>query len=226
MFKKVFDWKQNFLSGLLVVLPTVISCWLIWWVFNSLTRYVQPLFVRYATGTSFEEISTNPYFLFILKIGSLFLLSFLILLTGLFTRNYLGAKIVRGWDYLVTKIPFVNTVHGTFKQLLDTFIGKDSSSFNTVVLVEYPIKNAWVIGFLTAKAPKSVCEQVEDDSFVSVYVPTTPVPTSGFLIFYKSSDVKFVDMSVTEGMQLVISGGAVKPEDIQEEVTSESNNSN
>ncbi len=226
MFKKLFDWKQNFLSGLMVVLPTVISCWLIWWTFNSLTRYVQPLFVKYATGSSFEELTTNGYFYFLLKVASLILLFFLIVCIGLFTRNYLGAKIVRSWDWLVTKIPFVSTVHGTFKQLLDTFIGSDSEMFSKVVLVEYPIRDAWVIGFYTAEAPEAVCKAGGDDSFVSVFIPTTPVPTSGFLIFYKSTEVKVLDMSVTEGMQLVISGGAVKPDDIQEGVMRESNNSN
>lgn len=221
MIKGYFSWRKNIISGLFFILPIFISVAIAWWIFDLLTSGV----ADYVTTTYFENID-RPIFIFSLRVLSLFITLFTIYMVGLFTRNFFGKQIIGYWEGIIARIPIVRIIHGTVRQIMNTVLSGNNHMFSKVVLVEYPRRDVWVIGFLTAKGTKEINEAVNEDGLITVFVPTTPNPTSGFLIFIPQSDVKILDMSVTEGMQLVISGGAVKPEDSVKKVVQKNESDN
>jgi len=215
MKKGIFSWKTNFLSGLLVALPIIISMALAWWVFNLLTVHLtsflqqQPFF----RDTIYANGSENWAFTFLLRVISLFIALFSIYFIGLIGRNYFGKRFFHFWENLITQIPIVRVIYGTIRQIMDTILSDKSHMFSKVVLVEYPRKGVYVIGFITADGSREINQVINKEKITTVFVPTTPNPTSGFLIFVPEDEMHILSMSVTEGMQLVISGGSVIPED-------------
>jgi len=208
--------KKNFLSGLLVILPLILSIWLINWVFNSLTEYV-PTFVAWVAPESpLNELIQDGLFNIVARAASLVIVFVSVILIGLFARNYLGAKILKFWGTLIKRIPVLNVLHSGMKQMLGTVIGDGSKMFSKVVLVEYPRKGVWSIGFFTADVDERIYSKVSDDSLVSLFIPTTPNPTGGFLIMVPKHEIKELDISVSTGMQLVVSGGAVDINELEQ----------
>lgn len=220
--------KKNFLAGLLVILPLTLSVWLIDWVFNSLTEYV-PAFIAWVDPESpLNELIKEDIFNIAARAASLVIVFVSILIVGLFARNYLGSKILRFWEVLIKRIPILNVLHSGIKQMLGTVIGDGSKMFSKVVLVEYPRKGVWSIGFFTADVDERIYNKVGDDSLVSLFIPTTPNPTGGFLIMVPKHEIKVLDISVSTGMQLVVSGGAVNINELEqkEKKSHELNSSN
>jgi len=145
-----------------------------------------------------------------LELLSIVVVFSLITLLGYGSRFVLG-RILLGWvENLLDNVPFINTVYRTVKQIVDTFSQQKKAVFQQVVLIEYPRKRSYVIGFLTSTA-KGEPQQVTGETIVNIFVPTTPNPTSGFLLMLPESDVTKLDMSIADGMKLIISGGAVVP---------------
>ena len=134
-----------------------------------------------------------------------------LILIGMFTTGYVGRIFVKMGENILLKMPFISSVYNLFKQVFETFFSGKKQSFNQVVLLEYPRKGIWVLGFVSAKTGGEIGKKIED-KVLNVFVPTTPNPTSGFLIFVPEKDVIKLKMSVEDGLKLVISCGIVTPE--------------
>lgn len=134
----------------------------------------------------------------------------ILILTGVFAANLFGRKLVGLWEAILGHIPLVRTIYSTVKQVLETLFSSNSESFRRVVLIEYPRKEIWSLGFQTNKALTAAREASGKD-LVSVFVPTTPNPTSGFIVMLPAEDITQLDISVEDGFKFIISMGVIVP---------------
>ena len=136
----------------------------------------------------------------------------LVLLVGMLTANYLGRTLVTLSEHLMGKIPLIKGIYGLFKQVTETIFSKDKGGFRKVVLIEYPRRGIWSVGFLTGSAEGEL-QRVTPQRLLNVFVPTTPMPTSGFYVLVPEEDVMELQMTVDEAFKLIVSGGMVAPPD-------------
>ncbi len=196
--------RTYFLTGIVVTAPIGITAWLMWLVVDLFDRAVVPL-IPDAYNPSEILGTTVP--------GVGIIIAFiLVTLIGAFVTNVAGRFLVRFGDRLVSRVPVVRTVYGVLKQIFDAVLAQSANAFREVVLIEYPRRGIWVIGFVTSSTRGEV-QRVTEEEMVNVFLPTTPNPTSGFLLFLPRKDCIPLDMSVEEGVKLVISGGIVSPPD-------------
>ncbi len=134
----------------------------------------------------------------------------ILVLTGVFAANLFGRKLVGFWEAILGRIPLVRTIYSSVKQVLETLFSSNSESFRRVVLIEYPRKEIWSLGFQTNEALTAAREASEKD-LVSVFVPTTPNPTSGFIVMLPAEDITQLDISVEDGFKFIISMGVIVP---------------
>lgn len=134
----------------------------------------------------------------------------ILLLTGLVAANLFGRKLVELWEQLLSRIPLVRSVYSAVKQLVETMFADNGNSFRKVVLVEFPRRGLWTLAFLT-NDEQGVVQQATGREVISVYVPTTPNPTGGYFVLVPVEDVREIDLSVDEGLKLLLSMGAVNP---------------
>ncbi len=203
-FAKKF--RNAFLTGLLIFLPLGITIFVL--------NFLLDLFKAPVTRLSFQLGLSEESFFFGLEtlLATLGLILGILGLTLLgFLSNYvLGKFFISTTEKFLDKVPFLSTVYRSVKQIVETF-GKDNRAvFKAVVLIEYPRKDCWVLGFLTGDA-SSDTEDVVGKKLSNIFVPTTPNPTSGFLLLVPREEVHFLKMSVGDGMKMLISGGAVVP---------------
>jgi uncharacterized membrane protein len=201
--------KKYLVAGLLVWLPLAVTIWLLSWLLGALDGMLGTLLrlagkVLPASATEFlAEVANIP------GMGVL-VLGLLMLLTGVFVTNVVGAWWVRQWDRLLGKIPIVKSIYSSVKQVSDTLFSSSGNAFREAVLVQYPRQGSWTIAFVTGKPGGEVAGRLPGD-YVSVYVPTTPNPTSGFFLMMPRADVLELRMSVDEALKYVISMGVVAP---------------
>ena len=134
-----------------------------------------------------------------------------LLLTGIFTANFVGQWWLRLWDRVMGNIPIVKSIYNSVKQVSDTLFSSSGNAFREAVLVQYPRQGSWTIAFVTGKPGGEVAAHLGAEEMVSVYVPTTPNPTSGFFLMMPRADVRVLGMSVDEALKYVISMGVVAP---------------
>jgi uncharacterized membrane protein len=134
----------------------------------------------------------------------------IIFITGVLAANFIGQRLVVWWERLLTKIPVVNSIYNSVKQVSDTLFSSSGNAFRKALLVQYPREGSWTIAFLTGQPGGDVVNHLQGD-YVSVYVPTTPNPTSGFFLMMPKQDVIELDMSVDEALKYIISMGVVAP---------------
>jgi uncharacterized membrane protein len=192
--------KRQLITGLLIWLPVWAVYVVIKFIFDIFDNSLSFLPHQYQPAT---WLGFN-----IPGIGLILTLA-LIWFTGALTANFIGRKLIDWWEKLLNKIPLVRTVYSTVQQLLNAFVKPKEESFRQVVLVEYPRRNSWSIGFLTGQAEH--LPQEADDELVSVFIPTTPNPTSGFLIFVPKKEVKMLQTSVEDAFRMIVSLGVVQP---------------
>jgi uncharacterized membrane protein len=192
--------KKYFITGLLIWVPLVITVWVLKLVVGTMDQslLVLPVTLRPETLLGFP----------IPGLGSILTLA-VILLTGLVTANIIGQRLVRFWEGLLGRIPVVKSIYYSVKQVSDTLFSSSGEAFRKALLVEYPRKGSWTIAFLTGQPGGDVARHLADH--VSVYVPTTPNPTSGFFLMMPRSDVIELDMSVDDALKYIISMGVVAP---------------
>lgn len=221
--KKGFNFKRTFVTGLLLILPLYITFFLlklvvIW--LRSLLHDTFHLSFGIIFGKTVGEFYSKHETFFLFLIGLPIVIGFI---TGVgWAAKYWFGKRALGWaEENVMKIPIVGGVYSGAKQLIDTLFVKGKEKYKRVVLVEYPRKGCWVLGFITGESSKEIKTGVERDEeqIVNIFVPTTPNPTSGFLVFFKQSEVVPLDISVEDGMKMLISGGILKPEDMKGKVS-------
>ncbi len=196
--------RNYFLTGIVVSAPVGITFWLIWLFITFVDRSVVPLIPD----------SYNPSDVLGVSVPGIGVIVVLIVVTfiGFLVTNFFGRYMVRFGERMVARVPVVRTIYGVIKQIFDAVLAQSEGAFRDVVLIEYPRKGIWVIGFITSNTEGEV-QRVTPDDMVNVFLPTTPNPTSGFLLFVPRKDCIVLDMTVEEGVKLVISGGIVSPPD-------------
>ena len=194
--------RGYFFAGVLVTAPLAITVYIAW------------LLISFVDERVFSVIPPvyNPetYLPFSVPGIGLILMVIVLTLVGALTAGYLGKLLLRVSERLLNRMPIVRNIYGTAKQIVETVVNNKTSAFREVVLVEYPRRDIWTIGFITGRSVDEIAK-VGGEPLVNVFVPTTPNPTSGFLLFFPERDVHRLAMTVEEAVKLVISGGLVMP---------------
>ena len=193
--------KRYLIAGLLVWAPLGITIWVINFLVTTLDQTL--LLVPEAL---------RPEALFGFRIPGLgVLLSFLILLvTGIFAANFFGQRLIKVWEGVLGRIPFVKSIYSSVKQVSDTLLSDTGNAFRKALLVEFPRPGCWTIAFLTGTPSEAVTSHLTGD-YISVYVPTTPNPTGGYFVMVPRTSVRELDMSVDEALKYIISMGVAAP---------------
>ena len=192
--------RKYFITGLLVLVPLAITLWVLNLVIGTLDQSLLLVPQQWQPRTH------------ILGLGAIITLV-VVFLTGLLTNNLVGNYVVRLWERLLHRIPVVNSIYGSVKQVSDTLFSSSGNAFRKAVLIPYPHENSYTIAFLTGVPGGDVKNHLVGD-YVSVYVPTTPNPTSGFFLMLKRSRVVELDMSVDAALKYIVSMGVVAPPDL------------
>ena len=197
--------RNVFLTGFLVTLPIALTVFILNFLFKSLDA-LSPIFTHWLIllGAPLPDGYRVPF----LGVIMTFVIVFFV---GALTTNIFGKKLLQFWEGVVEKIPFVRRIYKGTKQVVSSFATMDTKSFTKVVLVEFPRKGAYAIAFVTGKT-RGELQRLTSDNHVNIFIPTTPNPTSGFVIFTDPSEITELDMTVEEGIKYVISGGIVTPE--------------
>jgi uncharacterized membrane protein len=223
-------WRANFLAGLFIVLPAIVSLAVIKWGFGTISSvtdwllFFLPKYITHETpgqDTAFWYLN-NPHpeafpnagegpVLWYWSLVAFIIAVLLTSLIGRLARNYFGRKIIEWSDTLMLRIPIFNKVYAAIKQLNDAFSSGSKNSFKTVVMVEFPRAGMYSVGFLTSEEQHSAVFKVPE-KIVCVFIPTTPNPTSGFMVLVPDENVTRLDMSVADGMKYIVSLGSIAPE--------------
>ena len=194
--------RGYFLTGIIVTAPV------------GLTFYVSFLFIGFIDAKVRNIIPVQYHYdnLLPFEIPGLGLLFVFIMLTfiGFLTAGLIGRYIIKLGERIIARLPIIRSVYGALKQIFESVLKTSSKSFREVVLIEYPRKGIWAIGFITGDTKGEVQHSLKEE-IVNVFLPTTPNPTSGFLLFVPRKDLKVLNMNVEEGIKMVISGGIVTP---------------
>lgn len=195
------DLKKYFITGLLIWIPLAITFMVLAWIVGTLDAILLWLPTEHQPS---RYIGFNIPGVGV--VASLLIIFF----TGLIAANVLGQKLVRLWEALLSRIPVVKSIYYSVKQVSDTLFSSSGQAFRKALLVQYPREGAWTIAFLTGQPGGDAANHLHGD-YVSVYVPTTPNPTSGFFLMMPRADVIELDMSVDEALKYIISMGVVSP---------------
>lgn len=193
--------KTIFLTGLLVLVPLAITLWVLGLIIGTMDQTLLLL-----------PDDWQPAHLIGLRIpgfGVVVTLAF-VFIVGLLTHNFIGRKLLSWWEAILVRIPIVGPLYGSVKQVSDTLLSSSGNAFRKALLVKYPHGESWTIAFLTGTPGGDVVNHLKGE-YVSVYVPTTPNPTSGFFLMMRASDVIELDMSVDAALKYIVSMGVVAP---------------
>jgi uncharacterized membrane protein len=186
--------RRYFLTGIIVLLPAVISAFVLWRLFTGLDlilgRYVELYLGRRIPGIGVVA-------LILIIVG-----------TGALASNILGKRLIRAWEFIVGRIPLMRWIYRTTKQLFSTFLEEKNTSFGKVVLVNFPCKGTYSMAFQTSESA-GIVESAVGKRLVTVFLPTTPNPTSGYFLLVPHDEVVPLDISVDEGLKYIISAGAI-----------------
>ena len=198
--------RTAFITGLLILLPLGVTAFIIGIVLDRIGNPASELFFNFID----QKIRGLPTVEIPLQLVSLLIVFLIITALGYFSRIFIGQLFLKFFERILTRLPLISQVYSTVKQLVDTFSQQKKAVFQEVVMIEYPRKGIYAIGFLTNQA-KGEVQSLTGENLVNVFVPTTPNPTSGFLLMLPHEDVIPMQMSVADGMKTIISGGAVTP---------------
>ena len=193
--------KRYFVTGLLIWVPLAITAWVL-----SLIAGIADQSLRLLP----ESMHPHNLLGFDVPGTGVVLTLLIILVTGLLAANFIGQRLVSWWEKLLARIPVVNSIYNSVKQVSDTLFSSSGNAFRQALLVQYPRAGSWTIAFLTGTPGGDVVNHLTEDH-VSVYVPTTPNPTSGFFLMLPRSEVIELDMDVDEALKYIISMGVVAP---------------
>ncbi|MCI5060501.1 MAG: DUF502 domain-containing protein [Alphaproteobacteria bacterium] len=195
--------RTYFLAGVLVTAPISITVYLTWVFLQFVDNKITPLIP--------VEYNPNTYLPFSLPGLGLIIAIFFFIIVGWFARNVMGRMLIRISEYIVDRMPVIRTLYAAIKQIFETVMASKSQAFREVVMLEYPRKGVYSIGFVTGRSKGEVQEATKNET-INVFVPTTPNPTSGYLLFVPKKELIYLDMSVEEGVKLVVSAGIITPE--------------
>ena len=194
--------RRYFLAGILVTSPILITAYVTWLIVTFVDTQVAGMLPE-----SLDFTTKLPH-----QIPGIGLIISIITITfiGAITPGFIGRTLLKAGERILNKMPVVRSIYGAIKQIMETVMSTNSDSFREVVLVEYPRKGIWVIGFVTGET-KGEVQSLTKDKVINIFVPTTPNPTSGFLLFIPQKDLVYMDMKVEDAVKMVISGGIVTP---------------
>ena len=198
---KIRSW---FLTGILVMTPLILTIYVAWAFITFVDNLVVPLVPFDYRPSNYLPFSIPGLGLIIVFIFTTFV--------GLLATGLFGRTLIRIWENILNRMPVVRSVYSAIKQILETVMATQSDAFRQAVLVQYPRKDFWAIVFVTGSSRGEVGKRV-DKKMVNVFMPTTPNPTSGFLLFFPEEDLIFLNMSVEDALKLVVSGGMVVPKE-------------
>ena len=194
--------RKYFVTGLLILVPLAITIWVLNLIISTMDQSLLLLPERWRPEA---VVGFN-----IPGLGTILTL-LVIFLTGLATRNFIGKRIVWAWESLLIRIPVVRSIYSSVKQVSDTLFSSSGNAFRKALLVQYPRAGCWTIGFLTGVPGGDVRNHLQGD-YVSLYIPTTPNPTSGFFLMVPRADTIELEMNVDEALKYIVSMGVVSPE--------------
>jgi uncharacterized membrane protein len=194
--------RKYFITGLLILVPLSITLWVLNLVIGTMDQSLLLLPERWRPQALFGF----PIF----GLGTVLTLA-VILLTGMAAQNFIGTHVVRLWELLLARIPVVSSIYSSVKQVSDTLFSSSGNAFRKALLIQYPRHGSWTIAFMTGVPGGDVKNHLVGD-YVSVYVPTTPNPTSGFFLMMPRSETIELDMNVDEALKYIVSMGVVSPE--------------
>ncbi|QYY34924.1 DUF502 domain-containing protein [Ruficoccus sp. ZRK36] len=199
--------RNAFIAGLVLLAPLGVTYFVIDFLRTKIGSRVTAMIPQNVLP---PDIRRLPIVEFGLDMAAVLIVVLAITLLGFFSNYFLGKVMIIGTERVIDRVPFINTVYRTVKQIVETFSKQQKAVFQKVVLTEYPRKGVYVLGFLTSAAKGEVQEKTGAE-VVNVFVPTTPNPTSGFLLMVPVDEVIEMDMTIADGMKLIVSGGAVSP---------------
>jgi uncharacterized membrane protein len=210
--RSIVRWRINFFAGLAVVLPVVISLAIVVWLFGTVSGITDTLLWLFFLPREWthQDLGRGPVHWY-WSLVALLVAVLIISIIGRFARHYIGKKLIQLVDLIMLRVPLLNKIYGTIKQVNEAFSSNKRSSFKQVVLVEFPRPGQYSVGFVTGEQNQEVQAKTKEH-VISVFIPTTPNPTTGFLILLPEKNVTLLEMSVAEGIKFIISLGSVAPE--------------
>ena len=204
--------RNSFLTGIVVIAPVGLTVWLIWTVIGWIDGFVLPFVPSsYKPEYIIKQIFGEDSQINIRGLGVIFFLVFTTFV-GWIAKGVIGRFFIRNAETLVNRMPVVRSIYSGVKQIAETVFAQSDRSFEKACMIEYPRKGIWAIGFISTTAKGEIAERNSSEGpMVSVFVPTTPNPTSGFLLFFPKADIVELDMSIEDAAKLVISAGLVYP---------------
>ena len=200
--------RAYFMAGILITAPISITIYLAWLFITYVDGKVTPLIPAKYNPETYLPYGIPGLGVVVVVLG--------LTLIGALTAGFMGRFFQRIWDRTMDNVPVLRGVYKALKQILETVLAQQSNAFREAVLVEYPRRGMWVIAFITGKTEGEV-QSITEQEVINLFVPTTPNPTSGFLIFVPKEDIVKLSMSVEEALKMVISGGIVTPPDNRSE---------
>lgn len=193
-----------FLTGLVIAGPVGLTAYIAWWFIRTVDGFVNPLIPRYLDPDSYLGFHIPGYGVLVAVLA--------IMVFGFLTANLVGRSLVQFGERLVSGLPMISTLYRAIKQIFETVVTQSSSSFREVGLIQYPREGLWALVLISTPAKGEVMEKVAGETIMSVFLPTTPNPTSGFLLFVPRKDIIVLDMSTEDAAKMIISAGLVSPE--------------
>jgi len=194
--------RNYFFTGLVVAAPIGLTIWIVRWFIDLVDTWFTPLIP--------SQYQPDNYLPFDLPGLGLLIAFVLLTLLGALTANFFGRAVLTFGERVVSRMPVVRSIYGALKQIFETVISQSAASFRAVGLIEYPRKGIYCIVFITTQTKGELVHKTGTE-LISVFLPTTPNPTSGFLLFVPKQDVQVLDMTIEEGAKLIISAGLVEP---------------
>lgn len=203
--------RAYFLAGILVTAPIGITVFLTWNFLRFIDSKVTALIPAHYNPFNYLPFPV-PGIDLVKSLISLVLVIVFFILVGWFARNFLGRILYRMSEYIVHRMPVVSTIYRAIKQIFETLMTSQSQAFREVVILEFPRLGIWSLGFVTGRSEGEV-QRTTTEETINVFVPTTPNPTSGYLLFVPKKELFYLDMTVEEAVKLIMSGGIITPPD-------------
>jgi uncharacterized membrane protein len=196
--------RTYFLAGLVVSAPIAITIWLVWWFISLFDRWIKPLIPEAYNPDHYLPFSVPGVGLAFALVG--------ITLIGALAANLVGRTLISLWERILGRMPVVRSVYKGVKQIFQTALSQSGNNFRQVGIIEYPRKGVFAIVFVARELDSGELDLPPGERLLSVFMPTTPNPTSGYLFFVRREEVRILDYSIEDGAKLILSGGLVTPD--------------
>jgi uncharacterized membrane protein len=205
--------RANFLTGLVVVVPVVLTIWLTWAFITFVDSKIVPWVPAAYNPSTYIEADVPGFGLVVFIIFTT--------LVGYFAKRVFGMQLIRLGENILNRMPIVRSIYNALKQIVETVLSQSATTFRQACLVEYPRKGVWAIAFIATDAKGEINAKTGTEEMYSIFLPSTPNPTTGFLMFVPKKDVILLDMSIEDAAKAIISAGLVVPPTAEERARSQ-----